>query len=228
MTVPLRKALDDFALLAVEGQDTLANQPGIDGPWEVDLEAGWLRIGQVTFEVALIGSSSSRDNSWMWGWCNRAFGPQHPAVAPILVGRETARRVGVAEFALETFSLNGLSDYGMHPGSGVAFMAARLSGLTAIYCGPYDGGVAYFGIRGLELPPPDPVAFPRLAGMAGAFSEDHRQTIGQYGRMRGLNPTVPPEGGITLNYPGGSRLTCSFDGWNRLTRITGNVSAPPQ
>lgn len=223
MTVSLRSALDDFALLAMEGQDLLASQPGIDGPWEVELDVPMIQIGQLRFSATFIGSSSEHDNSWLWGWSNQAFGPEHQAVAPMLVGRERAIRIGVKEFASRKFSLDGVTDYGMRPGSAVAFLAARLAGLTAIYSAPYVGGVAYIGIRGLELPPPNPVSFPRLAGRAVGFSGNHRQTIGQYAQQRGLAPRVTAEGGIELTFPARNQLTCRFDEANRLVGISGQL-----
>ncbi len=223
MTVSLATALGDFALLALEGQDVLANYPGIDGPWQADLSACTVQIGQATFGATLIGSSSEVDNTFLWGWSNPAFGPEHPAVTPMLTAKATGERVGVAEYSQPKFSLAGVPNYGMHPGSAVAFMAARLAGLTAIYGGPYDGGVAYFGIVGLPLPAPDPVTFPRLAMAAIYYTDNIRQTIEQYARQRGLE-AVPTSDGLTLNYQNGSALTCTFDSLGRLTGVQGSVS----
>ena len=139
MAVTLTDALNDFALLAVEGQQTLFDQAG-SAAWEADLDKRKLWLGERVYDVAVIGTSSEISNTWMWSWANPGYGSSHPAVSAILPGCAKGREAGIPEFTTEMFSLDGVTDYGMRPGSAVAFLAARLAGATAIYAAPYQPG----------------------------------------------------------------------------------------
>ena len=65
MAVTLTDALNDFALLAVEGQQTLFDQAG-SAAWEADLDKRKLWLGERVYDVAVIGTSSEISNTWMY------------------------------------------------------------------------------------------------------------------------------------------------------------------
>ena len=218
MAVTLADALTDFALLAVEGQQALLDEAGAT-QWEADLDQRRLWLGERSYDIAMIGTSSEISNTWMWSWANPGYGASHPAVSAILSGCAKGREAGIPEFAAESFSLEGVTDYGMRPGSAVAFLAARLSGAPAIYAAPYGSGVAYLAIFNLELPAPTPEALPRMMSACLEYSRNHRQTIGNFGAQRGLWPARTNDGGIVLTYPKGTRVHCAFDDWSRVTRV---------
>ena len=218
MAVTLADALTDFALLAVEGQQALLDEAGAT-QWEADLDQRRLWLGERSYDIAMIGTSSEISNTWMWSWANPGYGASHPAVSAILSGCAKGREAGIPEFAAESFSLEGVTDYGMRPGSAVAFLAARLSGAPAIYAAPYGSGVAYLAIFNLELPAPTPEALPRMMSACLEYSRNHRQTIGNFGAQRGLRPVRTNDGGIVLTYPNGARVHCAFDDWSRVTQV---------
>ena len=120
----LADALTDFALLAVEGQQALFDEAGA-AEWRADLDQRRLWLGERVYEVAMVGTSSEISNTWMWSWANPGYGASHPAVSAILPGCAKGREAGIPEFSVESFSLEGVTDYGMRPGSAVAFLAAR-------------------------------------------------------------------------------------------------------
>ena len=218
MAVTLADALTDFALLAVEGQQALFDEAGA-AEWRADLDQRRLWLGERVYEVAMVGTSSEISNTWMWSWANPGYGASHPAVSAILPGCAKGREAGIPEFSVESFSLEGVTDYGMRPGSAVAFLAARLSGAPAIYAAPYGSGVAYLAIFNLELPAPTPEALPRMMSACLEYSRNHRQTIGNFGAQRGLRPVRTKDGGIVLTYPNGARVHCAFDDWSRVTQV---------
>lgn len=218
MAVTLADALTDFALLAVEGQQALFDEAG-SAQWEVDLDRRTLWLGERVYDVAIIGTSSEISNTWMWSWANPGYGTAHPAVAQILPGCEKGREAGIPEFTAESFSLDGVTNYGMRPGSAVAFLTARLSGAPAVYAAPYGDGVAYLAVFNLELPTPTAEALPRMMSACLEHSGNHRQTIGNFGAQRGLKPARTEAGGIVLTYPDGTRAHCIFDDWNRVTQM---------
>ena len=146
MAVTLADALTDFALLAVEGQQALHDEAG-ETQWEADLDQCRLWLGERPYDVAMIGTSSEISNTWMWSWANPGYGASHPAVSAILPGCAKGREAGIPEFAVESFSLDGVTDYGMRPGSAVAFLAARLSGAPAMYAAPGEDGATRAGVR---------------------------------------------------------------------------------
>ncbi|MDO5094224.1 MAG: hypothetical protein Q4D79_12575 [Propionibacteriaceae bacterium] len=218
-------ALTDFALLALEGQEALRDYVGEGSAWRADLAQRRLWVGQHEFEVALIGTSSNENNTWLWAWANPQYGPSDPVVAPIMAGIDKGRQAGIPEFEAQGFSLEGVPDYGMWPGSGVACAAAHMAGAPATYAGPYDQGVAYFAVLDFKLPAPDPITLPRLAMTAGAYSRDSRQTVGTYGVFRSLNPVNTDDGGMALTFPDGAVVTFSFDRYGRIAHVEGRMSA---
>lgn len=218
MAVTLADALTDFALLAVEGQQALFDEDGA-AEWSADLDQRLLWLGERVHEIAMIGTSSEISNTWMWSWANPGYGASHPAVTAILPGCAKGREAGIPEFAAESFSLDGVTDYGMRPGSAVAFLAARLSGAPAVYAAPYSNGVAYLAVLNLALPIPSPESLPRMLSACLQYSGNHRQTIGNFGAQRGLKPIRTNDGGIVLSYPNGTRVHCTFDDWSRVTQV---------
>lgn len=218
MAVTLADALTDFALLAMEGQQALFDEAG-SVQWEADLDKRKLWLGERVYDVAMVGTSSEISNTWMWSWANPGYGTSHPAVKEILPGCARGREAGIPEFTAESFSLEGVTDYGMRPGSAVAFLTARLSGAPAVYAAPYDNGVAYLAVLDLDLPAPVPEALPRMMSACLEYSGNHRQTIGNFGAQRGLKPARTDGGGIVLTYPDGTRAHCAFDDWNRVTQV---------
>lgn len=45
--------------------------------FDVDVPAGKLFLGDMTFDVEFIGTASQRDDTWLWADANRSFMPQH-------------------------------------------------------------------------------------------------------------------------------------------------------
>ena len=109
MAVTLADALTDFALLAVEGQQALHDEAG-ETQWEADLDQCRLWLGERPYDIAMIGTSSEISNTWMWSWANPGYGASHPAVSAILPGCAKGREAGIPEFAVESFSLEGVTD----------------------------------------------------------------------------------------------------------------------
>ncbi len=225
MPVTLIDALTDFALLALEGHEVLRNYVGERTAWRADTTQRRLWIGEQEFEVALIGTSSHQDNTWLWSWANPMYGPSDPAVAPIMTGVEKGRKAGIPEFSRRGFSLEGVPDYGLCPGSGVACAAAHLAGVPVVYSGAHESGVAYFAVLDFKLPDPDPIVLPHLAMTAATYSRDSRQSVGTYGVFRGLNPVNTDNGGLALTFPDGSVMNFVFDQYNRIAHVEGRLRA---
>src|SRR3954454_457002 len=68
-----------YAAISAQQQETLVDfLPAAD--WSADLATGTYTQGEVTLKVALLGSFAEERRSWLWGWANPQFGPDHPAV----------------------------------------------------------------------------------------------------------------------------------------------------
>src|SRR3569833_2326854 len=68
-----------YAAISVQQQEALVDfLPAAD--WSADLTTGTYTQGEVTLKVALLGSFAEESRSWLWGWANPQFGPDHPAV----------------------------------------------------------------------------------------------------------------------------------------------------
>src|ERR687896_1924364 len=116
--------------------------------WSADLAARTYTSGGVTVRVALLGSYAVQERTWLWGWANPQFGPDHPAVAPVLSVREMGERLSVPELTTPEVDLSGYEGPAAHGGELIAVVAAGLLG--------GGGGTAARAARGAGEPPADP------------------------------------------------------------------------
>lgn len=205
-----------LSAIVLAQQETLAARlPRAD--WSADLNGRTYTSGGVTVQVGLLGSYSTRDRTWLWGWANAQFGPGHPAVVSTLAVRRLGERLGVPEFTDPQVDLSWFE--GGHAGHLIAIAAAGVLGGSGYIGAGYDGGSAYLLVDDPHVPraPFDPAAVPSLIDKAVAlFPADPQLTL-----TRLLaHHRVPHRrsGAITeARLPGGRTAGADFSGTPRFT-----------
>ncbi|MDX6743053.1 DUF6882 domain-containing protein [Actinocorallia sp. A-T 12471] len=166
-----------LSAIVLAQQETLAARlPRAD--WSADLNGRTYTSGGTTVRVGLLGSYASRERTWLWGWANAQFGPDHPAVAPTLAVREIGARLAVPEFTSPEVDLSWFE--GGHAGHLIAVAAAGVLGGSGYIGAGYEGGSAYLLVDDPAIPPAafDPAAVPALIAKAvSLFPADPQLTL---------------------------------------------------
>lgn len=207
-----------YAAVAAQRQEALAEfLPTAD--WNADLAAGVFTQGDVTLRVALLGSYAEEKRSWLWGWANPRFGPEHPTVVDT---RTMGARLGVPELTTPELDLTWYDGPAPNGGDLIAMATTGLLGLPATIPGRYEAGVAYFAVRDPALPSPrwDSVTAPRMvtSGIT-LFPADHRLSVMRFFSHHRL-PYRETKRSITARLPDGGSCTAEFDAEDRLTSMT--------
>jgi hypothetical protein len=212
-----------YAAISAQQQEALVEfLPAAD--WSVDLATGTYTQGDVTLKVALLGSFAEENHSWLWGWANPQFGPDHPAVVnPSAIGA----RLAVPELTARELDLSWYDGPARSGGDIVAMATTGLVGASGAIPGPYEGGVAYFAIQDPSVPVPgwDSLSAPRMitSGLT-LFPADHRLTVARYFSHHHL-PYRETEASIVARLPDGSTCTAEFDGEDRFTSMSMEIAA---
>ncbi|MCW2905071.1 MAG: hypothetical protein JWO67_7336 [Streptosporangiaceae bacterium] len=187
--------------------------------WNADLTARTYSSGGVTVRVSLLGSYAEREQTWLWGWANTQFGPEHPAVVPTLGVREAGERLGIAELTTPEVDLSGYDGPAAHGGELVAVAAAGLLGGGGYIGAGYPGGSAYLHVDDPRVPLAewDPLQVPRLVFNATSlFASDHRLTLARFLSHHQVAYRETP-GTIEAHLPEGGTGLAAFDHFGRFT-----------
>jgi hypothetical protein len=207
-----------YAAIAAQQQEALVDfLPAAD--WSADLATGTYTQGDVTLRVALLGSFAEESRSWLWGWANPQFGPEHPAVVnPSAAGT----RLAVPELTAPELDLSWYDGPARSGGDIIAMATTGLIGSPGAIPGGYEGGVAYFAIQDASAPVSawDPLTAPRMitSGLT-LFPADHRLTVTRYFSHHRL-PYRETETSIRAMLPDGGVCTADFDDDDRFISLT--------
>lgn len=100
--------------------------------WSVDLDEGTIRFGDdLAFPVQVLGTQSFQDNTWLWGWANKAADLPSTVLAASEQLRTRGSELQIAELTEAKFPLEAVSEH---------MLAMLCSGMvpgTAYFRGPY-------------------------------------------------------------------------------------------
>ncbi|WP_285566467.1 DUF6882 domain-containing protein [Actinoallomurus iriomotensis] len=207
-----------YAAISAQQQEALVDfLPAAD--WSADLATGTYTQGEVTLKVALLGSYAEENRSWLWGWANPQFGPDHPAVVnPTAIGA----RLAIAELTARELDLSWYDGPARSGGDIVAMAATGLIGSPGTIPGSYEGGVAYFAIQDASAPVPgwDSLTAPRMitSGLT-LFPADHRLTVSRFFSHHRL-AFREDETSIVAALPEGGTCVAEFDEEDRFVSLS--------
>jgi hypothetical protein len=204
--------------IVLQQQETLSELlPRED--WNADLIARTYSSGGVTVRVSLLGSYAEQEQTWLWGWANTQFGPDHPAVVPTLSVRAAGERLGIPELTTPEVDLSGYDGPAGHGGELIAVTAAGLLGGGGYIWRGYPGGSAYLHVDDPRVPRAewDPIPVPRLIiNATSLFPGDHRLTLARFLSHHQVAYRQTPAT-IEAWLPGGGTGLATFDGGGRFT-----------
>ena len=187
----------------------------LDAPrWFVDFEAGTLSFGENSYPVQFLGSESTVDDTWMWGWNNiNGFSPSVLTMAEWM--RDIGQQWGLEELSTATFPLaQGIS------GRELAMVSTVLApGSSCYYRVPQEAGAMLLAFSGLPesvFAPVNVVRFARILSDCLQIPCDHRILAESFLAWNGTAYEWE-ERRIVAHFP--ARLIMEFDEIMRLTKI---------
>ncbi|MEV0610098.1 DUF6882 domain-containing protein [Polymorphospora rubra] len=176
--------------------------------------------GTLSTTLSLLGSTSERLDTWLWGWANPSgFPPEVGALSQRVT--EFGRQHGIRELADAEVPLT-------------PDLAARLSEAAKVVtrcwtsysfaAGP--GTRLYLLIEGpeLALPAPDLPRTVRVIGEAisNGLVRDHRRALLSYAHLRRLRTKADDSSTVRLRLPDGT-LTVTFDSLGRIGQMSSTI-----
>lgn len=218
-----------YMAVFIERQQEFMEMVGDAPDFAVDLGEPSITFGERTFRIAMLGSSSEPDDTWMWGWANPSLPENVPGLMePSLWLRDQAERYRIPELTEGEFALADLPDYGMGLGSTVAMAACGLIGARAMYGIPYASGRVFVAIMDdqVALPATDPITFPRRMGEGMNFGGgEHRLMLQTWCNVHRVPAQTAEDGSVTVSFVDGSTFTAEFDDQDRFVKFRGAVAS---
>jgi hypothetical protein len=194
--------------------------------WRHDVETATMFLGKLALEAPVLGTRQEHNNSWLWAWSdrnlrltvtNRALGD----TVRMLVHRLAVHQLGAAGFLLEPLLGSRLSPYA--PDIFGVILSAELG-----YDGYHliDRGRTTVLIRDprLKFTEKHPLSrilavFPKIHKALPVL--EHKAAFINYGKDYGVTVAVDP--GVVRLTEGKGELIATFDHYNQLVRLDGNV-----
>ena len=198
--------------------------------WNADLAARTYTSGGVTVRVSLLGSYAEQERTWLWGWANAQFGPDHPAVVPTLPVRDIGERLGVPELTTSEIDLSRYDGPAGHGGELIAVAATGLLGGGGYIGAGYPGGSAYLHVDDPRVPQAswDPIGVPRLILNAiSLFPSDQRLTVARFLSHHQVAYRETREA-IQTWPPGSGSARATFDEADRFVGWEADLTASPR
>ncbi|WP_436771654.1 DUF6882 domain-containing protein [Yinghuangia sp. YIM S09857] len=197
------------------------------GEWSVNLNDRVYRQSGREVAVSVLGSFSTGDDSWLWGWANPSWGdPEVTSAARAL--RAIGERDGIPEFTTDLVHLSGFADPRMAAET-IAFAAMGLLGSDG-YIGVTANatGRLYMVVDDKQVPraKPDAITLPRmLVTGAGFLPVPHEAVVAGYFTHHGL-ATRRVGDGVQATLDSGDPVHVDFDEHGRISQV--RVSAAPR
>lgn len=131
------------AFVTFENQFRLAHLLG-EHDWSLDTHRAVVSFtpSGLEFPVQFLGTHSEQSNTWLWADCNAHSALPSAALASCRAVRHIGRSHELPCFVHDQFSL--VDQAGEPTAETLALVATHLSGCSAYYRSPYEGGSVYF------------------------------------------------------------------------------------
>ena len=219
----LSQLLDEHGLIAFDRQIAFSEVLG-DRDWTFDQDDGILRLGDdITLAAQILGSTSSKSNTWLWAWAN-------PSIDEALAARsrEAARLGGERGM---TILVEPKLDLGRGIGDGhlLALAVAGLLDADAYFRGSHAGGHVFLLVdepRAKQFSPEPEARAVTVISEALRYGSDLVTPTAIANYLRGLGLVFSEDVG-EIRIGSGESGTFQFDELGRLTEIRGTLGGDP-
>lgn len=211
----LHRCAAAYAAVVAERQGVLAGMHD-DSGWDVDLGAGTLTLGELTLQVAVLGSYAQVDNTWLWGWANDSLGVDlaSPIFDPGRWLRRQAETYGIWELDEPEFDLAHVRDVGLGAAGTVAMAAVGLLGAKAMYVTRNPGGRLYLAVLDEQVPfaQASKETFPqRIMTGTALFPGQEQLTVQTYLNVHRLAATRTADDAQLITFADGAQLEVRYN-----------------
>jgi len=187
--------------------------------WNINIGRGILSFGNIDFPIAVIGSMSFTDYSWMWGWANEKSGIPKKLLGNTLKLKEIGEQKQIEEFTDGHFKAGEGFEHKM------GLIASGLLGADAYFCANYDQGTMLVSLSTNRIPKINNnsvkqvlATFPKLIK---GIDLNHEQAFKNYLIDRSIKFNM--QGNKIEGRKNGKVITAEFDDLNRLTSLNGKL-----
>jgi len=230
MTSDAFQALFDCHAPYVLERQLLFEKEVLGQPWEADVEAGTLVLGERRVRMEVLATYSSASGTLLWSWARAdKLGQGWPERATVAARLVRARGEGVPELA------DGMPTLSPEDSDDVMLVALGLLGVEGVaggrplyYRGDHDHGSFYLLVDAPELVPPveQPALrvvslFPQLVAM-GVPLRSPRAAFAAYCRAHGMEITESHDTVRAVD-ASASSVTAKFDAEGRLEAMDSDL-----
>jgi len=187
--------------------------------WNINLDRGTLSFGNIDFPIAVIGSMSFNDYSWMWAWANDKSGIPKKLLGNALKLKEIGEKRQIEEFTNGHFNAGEGFEYKM------GLIAIGLLNADAYFCANYEQGTMLVSLTSNRIPKINNngiqqvlTTFPKLIK---GIDLNHEQAFQNYLIDRSIKFKI--EDNQIEGRKNGKVLTAEFDDLNRLKTLNGKL-----
>jgi hypothetical protein len=128
-------------LLVARARARMLEDLRADKPWNADLVAGTVSIGDDRYDAQLVGTFSLSSHTFLWGWANPGAAQWSRALT-----LATSLKGSGGPFAEPKLYASDVNP------NELAAVAGELAGGFPVFVGTYDGGAAFLVLTGLPMP----------------------------------------------------------------------------
>jgi len=211
----------EFVIASFDKQLRLADIHGKDA-WGFNMTNGKITFNEsVAYKVQILGTEDHVNESWMWGWGNKASNIPEEMLA---VGNELHAYGEKHSISQLTTAKSPLEEVDGHT---VGLIASGFANAKAYYRCPYENGALFVLITdaNLELPIENKIvrATRVIPECISALEiADQRAATIAYLRQNGFEVDADA-GRLVVHGDGGPLLTAEFDELNRLTSLNSHI-----
>jgi len=209
--------LEQYSLAALEKQDKLEQLLG-DDFFELDLDAGKIRLGARNIPTQVIGTESDNTLTWLWAWADEQTEIPSSLLQSAIQLRNWGGNSNLPEFIQPSVDL-------IHAdGNAIAMISSQVCKASCFYRDAYEGGAVFHLLFDREIvcqPPFDRARlFLRISDLFSRYELNHRNTMEAYCKSAGLSYRADVNS-LNCELATGERMVVEFDESGRLVMFNG-------
>lgn len=212
----------EFVITSFDKQLRLADAHGEDD-WGFNMTNGEITFNEtVSYKIQILGTEDHANESWMWGWANKASNIPDELLVVANQLRVYGEKYSITELADPKSSMEDVD------GHTIGLIACGFVNGKAYYRCPYENGALFVLITDAKLELPIENKMVRATRVipeciSALEITDHSKATAAYLRHNGFD-VVDDGHKIVVHGDGQPILTAKFDELNRLTKLDSHLN----